>query len=75
LNSTGSSDNEFEMGGGRGEFSDLGKSPLLRKAHRNRYNEKAVIKNAKVHTPYTSVNDVKVLIDETCNTHGLGHVE
>jgi len=75
LNSSGSSDNEFEMGGGRGKFLDLGKSPLLRKVHRNRYNEKTVIKNDKVHISYTSLNVVKVLIDETCNMHGVGHVD
>jgi len=60
---------------GRGKFSDSGKSPLLCKVHSNRYNEKAVIKNDNVRISYTSLNVVKVLIGETCNTHGLGQVE
>jgi hypothetical protein len=61
------------MGGGEETgFWIWEKSPLLRKVHRNRYNEKTVIKTDIVRISYTSLNVVKVMIDETCNTHGVG---
>jgi len=63
------------MGGGRCDFSDSGKSPLLCKERRNRRNVKALIENDKVRISYTWLNVGKVLIDETCNTHGVGQVE